>query len=87
MGANSGYWATSSAREGVGGGAGVCVGVEVGRGVEVSFGGEQYAPWWITSPEDAAFQKASQALSQAYGKPCTYMGEGGSIPFVGPFSA
>jgi acetylornithine deacetylase/succinyl-diaminopimelate desuccinylase-like protein len=56
-------------------------------GVEVSFRGEQSAPWWITSPKGPAFEKAQAALTKAFGRECVYLGQGGSIPFVGPFAA
>src|SRR5206468_12968904 len=53
----------------------------------VTFKGEQYAPWWTTNPEGPAFEKAHAALTRAFGRECVYVGQGGSIPFVGPFSA
>jgi len=56
-------------------------------GAEVTFKGEQHAPWWITNPEGPAFQKAASALTRAFGRDCVFKGEGGSIPFVGPFAA
>jgi acetylornithine deacetylase/succinyl-diaminopimelate desuccinylase-like protein len=55
-------------------------------GVEVHFTSEQSAPWWTTNPEGPAFEKASAALSRAFGRECVYVGQGGSIPFVGPFA-
>jgi acetylornithine deacetylase/succinyl-diaminopimelate desuccinylase-like protein len=54
--------------------------------VEVRFVAEQSAPWWTTNPEGPAFEKASAALSRAFGRECVYVGQGGSIPFVGPFA-
>jgi acetylornithine deacetylase/succinyl-diaminopimelate desuccinylase-like protein len=55
-------------------------------GVEVRFTSEQSAPWWTTNPEGPAFEKASAALTRAFGRECVYVGQGGSIPFVGPFA-
>jgi acetylornithine deacetylase/succinyl-diaminopimelate desuccinylase-like protein len=56
-------------------------------GVEVQFHAEQSAPWWTTRTDGPAFEKARAALSQAFGRECVYVGQGGSIPFVGPFAA
>jgi acetylornithine deacetylase/succinyl-diaminopimelate desuccinylase-like protein len=55
-------------------------------GVEVTFIGEQSGPWWTTNPVGPAFEKAHAALSRAFGRECVYVGQGGSIPFVGPFA-
>ncbi len=55
-------------------------------GVKVEVKVEQHAPWWVTTPSGKAFEKASQALTKAYGKDCVYVGAGGSIPFVEPFA-
>lgn len=55
-------------------------------GVEVKITSEQFAPWWKTNPEGPAFKKAHVALTKAYGKETVYIGQGGSIPFVGPFA-
>ncbi len=55
-------------------------------GVEVKFSPDQTAPWWVTNPEGPAFQKAHDALTKAFGRECVYLGQGGSIPFVGPFA-
>jgi cysteinylglycine-S-conjugate dipeptidase len=55
-------------------------------GVEVSFKAEQFAPWWTTNPAGPAFEKARTALTRAFGRECVYVGQGGSIPFVGPFA-
>lgn len=56
-------------------------------GVQVTITPEGIAPWWTTNPEGPAFQKAHNALTKAFGKECVYLGQGGSIPFVGPFAA
>jgi acetylornithine deacetylase/succinyl-diaminopimelate desuccinylase-like protein len=42
--------------------------------------------WWGTDPSDEVFQAAGRALTKGYGKKAAYIGTGGSIPFVGPFS-
>jgi cysteinylglycine-S-conjugate dipeptidase len=55
-------------------------------GVQVRFTAEQNAPWWITNPEGPVFQKAHRALTKAFDRECVYIGQGGSIPFVGPFA-
>lgn len=55
-------------------------------GVEVKITAEQSAPWWVTNPEGPAFKKAHDALTKAFGQECVYLGQGGSIPFVGPFA-
>lgn len=55
-------------------------------GVEVKFEVEATGPWWVTNPEGKAFELAHNAMTKAFGRECVYMGCGGSIPFVGPFS-
>src|SRR6476620_5443962 len=55
-------------------------------GIEVRFKSEQFAPWSTTNTDHPAFQKARTALSLAFGRDCVYVGQGGSIPFVGPFA-
>ena len=55
-------------------------------GAQVEFSVDQSAPWWTTSPEGPVFDKARRALTKAYGRECVVMGQGGTIPFVGPFS-
>jgi len=55
-------------------------------GVKVEFTAETFAPWWITTPEGPAFDKAREALTKAFGRECVLLGQGGSIPFVGPFA-
>jgi acetylornithine deacetylase/succinyl-diaminopimelate desuccinylase-like protein len=41
---------------------------------------------WTTSPESPVFQAASRALARGFGRGAVFVGCGGSIPFVGPFS-
>lgn len=55
-------------------------------GVTVEFSGEQAAPAWTTAVEAPVFAAASRALEKGFGHPTVFMGCGGSIPFVGPFS-
>jgi len=55
-------------------------------GVEISFGEETMAPWWVTEPKGKAFELAHAALSEAFDKTCVYLGQGGTIPFIQPFS-
>jgi acetylornithine deacetylase/succinyl-diaminopimelate desuccinylase-like protein len=55
-------------------------------GVEVKFGEPELANPWLTVPEGDAFEKASSSLTKAFGKKCVYLGCGGTIPFVAPFS-
>ncbi len=56
-------------------------------GVSVEFSGESTNPAWTTVPESKVFQAAAKALAKGFGtKDTVFMGCGGSIPFVGPFS-
>lgn len=55
-------------------------------GVEVSFSNESGGPAWSTLPESPVFQAAARALEKGFGKKTVFIGTGGSIPFVGPFS-
>jgi cysteinylglycine-S-conjugate dipeptidase len=55
-------------------------------GVTVEFAHEATNPAWSTQPESPVFQAASRALAKGYGRDTVFMGCGGSIPFVGPFS-
>lgn len=55
-------------------------------GVTVEFSNETANPAWTTAPDSAVFQAAARALAAGFGKPTVFMGCGGSIPFVGPFS-
>ncbi len=41
---------------------------------------------WATEPTGPAFEAAAAAMEAAYGHPVAYIGCGGSIPFVQPFS-
>jgi cysteinylglycine-S-conjugate dipeptidase len=41
---------------------------------------------WMTRPEGPAFDAAARALEKGYGTPTAFIGCGGSIPFVEPFS-
>jgi acetylornithine deacetylase/succinyl-diaminopimelate desuccinylase-like protein len=55
-------------------------------GVKVTTHIHAVGGWWITNPEGPAFEAASKALGAGYGVPATFIGCGGSIPFVEPFS-
>ncbi len=55
-------------------------------GVTVEFSGESMNPAWTTEPESKVFQAAASALKKGFGRETVFMGCGGSIPFVGPFS-
>lgn len=55
-------------------------------GVHVEIKADTHAPWWITTPEEPAFESAAKALSRGFGRQTVFIGQGGSIPFVGPFS-
>ena len=44
------------------------------------------APAWRCLPEGPAFDAARRAFSEAFGTEPPVVGEGGSIPFVGPFA-
>ena len=55
-------------------------------GVSVKFAKESASPAWTTSVDNHVFKAASEALAKGFGRSTVYMGCGGSIPFVGPFS-
>ncbi|MBI5595268.1 MAG: M20/M25/M40 family metallo-hydrolase [Elusimicrobia bacterium] len=55
-------------------------------GVKVEFSKPALARWWITNPEHPAFAAAKRALTEGYGREAVYVGSGGSIGFVEPFS-
>jgi acetylornithine deacetylase/succinyl-diaminopimelate desuccinylase-like protein len=55
-------------------------------GVTVEFSNETANPAWTTSPDSPVFQAAARALAAGFGRSTVFMGCGGSIPFVGPFS-
>jgi acetylornithine deacetylase/succinyl-diaminopimelate desuccinylase-like protein len=42
--------------------------------------------WWMTNPEGPAFEAAERALAKGFGTASSYIGCGGSIPFVEPFA-
>lgn len=44
------------------------------------------ATWWYTEPKGNAFEAAIEALEAGYGKKPVFIGAGGTIPFVKPFS-
>lgn len=55
-------------------------------GVEVVFSNEHASPAWSTSPDAPVFQAAARAMERGFGRQTAFIGMGGSIPFVGPFS-
>jgi len=55
-------------------------------GVEVEVIPGPAAPWWSTEAVGPAFEAAARAVEQGYGAGCTFIGCGGTIPFVTPFS-
>lgn len=55
-------------------------------GVKVTVEPESPGWWWATDAEGPAFEAAARAMEQGYGRPCTFIGCGGSIPFVNPFA-
>ncbi|MFZ5779997.1 MAG: M20 family metallopeptidase [Pseudomonadota bacterium] len=57
-------------------------------GAEVRFEGEEGQGGWHAPPLAAWLEKAvAQASQEAFGNPPAYMGEGGSIPFMGMLGA
>lgn len=44
------------------------------------------ATWWYTEPKGKAFDAAINALEKGYNKKPVFIGAGGTIPFVKPFS-
>jgi cysteinylglycine-S-conjugate dipeptidase len=43
-------------------------------------------PWWTTDATGPAFDAAARALEAGYGKKAAFIGAGGSIGFVQPFT-
>jgi cysteinylglycine-S-conjugate dipeptidase len=56
-------------------------------GVRVDVDVEGAVPGWRTVPEGPAFEAAERALRTGFGRDPVHIGCGGTIPFVGPFSA
>jgi acetylornithine deacetylase/succinyl-diaminopimelate desuccinylase-like protein len=54
-------------------------------GVEVSTQSDVAVPGWRSEARGPAFEAARRALRAGYGRPCEFIGCGGTIPFVGPF--
>ncbi len=55
-------------------------------GVSIEFSHENASPAWLAEAEGKAFQAAASALEKGFGRKTMFIGCGGSIPFVGPFS-
>ncbi|HCP46036.1 MAG TPA: dipeptidase [Deltaproteobacteria bacterium] len=55
-------------------------------GVEVEVIPGAAAIWWSTEAQGPAFDAAARAMERGYGAPCTFIGCGGTIPFVTPFA-
>lgn len=55
-------------------------------GVDVDIHTESCSNWWATATDHPAFEAARRALKKGYDRDAVYIGCGGSIPFVEPFS-
>lgn len=55
-------------------------------GVQVSVKDGGSVKWWMTDPTGPAFEAATRAMREAYGKAPASIGCGGSIGFVGPLA-
>jgi hypothetical protein len=57
-------------------------------GAKITFSAEKASVGWDAPPLAGWLENAAAAASQAcFGKPCVYMGEGGTIPFMGMLGA
>lgn len=56
------------------------------KGVIVDIKTHAYAPWWKTDIAHPAFKAIKEALTQGYDREPVFIGSGGSIGFVEPFS-
>jgi acetylornithine deacetylase/succinyl-diaminopimelate desuccinylase-like protein len=57
-------------------------------GAKITFSAEKASGGWDAPPLAGWLENAAAAASQAcFGKPCVYMGEGGTIPFMGMLGA
>jgi acetylornithine deacetylase/succinyl-diaminopimelate desuccinylase-like protein len=57
-------------------------------GARVTFSGEKASGGWDAPPLSPWLEKSADEASRAFfGKPAAYMGEGGSIPFMGMLGA
>jgi len=55
-------------------------------GLRVEIKEDGLGGWWTTDTKHPAFSAAKKAMDEAWGKETVFMGCGGSIPFVQPFS-
>jgi acetylornithine deacetylase/succinyl-diaminopimelate desuccinylase-like protein len=55
-------------------------------GVDVDLHPDSCSNWWATPTDHPAFGAARRALEKGYDRQAVYIGCGGSIPFVEPFS-
>jgi cysteinylglycine-S-conjugate dipeptidase len=55
-------------------------------GLRVKINEDGLGDWWTTETDHPAFAMAKKAMDEAWGKETVFMGCGGSIPFVQPFS-
>ncbi len=63
-----------------------CLRADPPWGVQVACEAGTCVPGWQIQPEGPAFEAARRALEAGFGRPALFIGCGGTIPFVGPFS-
>lgn len=56
------------------------------EGVLLTIEPKKESTWWYTDYQGVAFDAAQKALEMGYGKKAVFIGCGGTIPFVKPFS-
>lgn len=59
---------------------------QVPWGLKLEVETESLGNWWMTEPNGPAFEAATRAMEKGYGEKVAFIGCGGSIPFVQPFS-
>jgi acetylornithine deacetylase/succinyl-diaminopimelate desuccinylase-like protein len=55
-------------------------------GVQVTVKPLGAVPWWTTNPEGPAFEAAARAMEKGFRRKAVFIGAGGTIGFVEPFS-